>query len=405
MERKRQKISTAVVLLILLVPVLYLLFQLYSVLNRPYVTETAIRYDMSDSLYLDGFLVFDQQEVPGDGMLGYLVENGMRVSGGTQVAEQYTDPSQADARRELRELDEQMELLKKSENTVTNDVSVLLSQRQSSFYDFLDELDRQNYEQAEKEAKDYLLALNRLQITTGQIRNFSSARSELEQQRQSASERLGSPGAVNAPVGGYFVAAPSGDWLEFDNDQFSEMSAETIQSAFEDGNGIRPMEGAGKLVKSYTWRFYGTCPVSEMKRFEGVKTVELSFPGEAEKPLPAVVESVTAEEGAKLAKIVLRCEYVGADVLGLSSASARIDFNSYKGIRVNAKALHIVDGEKGVYVKYGNLARWRKIKAIYQDDEYILVPEGGKVGTENEVRLFDEIIVEGVDLKDGKLLK
>lgn len=405
MERKRQKIATAIVLLILLVPVFYLLFQLYSVLNRPYVTETAIRYDMSDSLFSDGFLVFDQQEVPGDGMLGYLVENGVRVSGGAQIAEQYDDPSQADARRELRELDEQMELLKKSENTVTNDVSVLLNQRQSSFYDFLDQLDRENYEQAEKGANNYLLALNRLQITTGQIRNFSGARNELEQHRQSAKERLGNPGAVTAPVGGYFVAAPSGDWLEIDADQFNAMNAEEINSTFKDGNGIRSMKGAGKLVKSYTWHFYGTCPVGEMKRFEGVKNVELSFPGEAEKPLPAVVEQVTADEDSGLAKIVLRCEYVGADVMGLSSAAARIDFHSYKGIRVNAKALHIVDGEKGVYVKYGNLARWRKIEILYQDDEYILVPEGGKVGTENEVCLFDEVIVEGVDLKDGKLLK
>ena len=41
---------------------------------------------------------------------------------------------------------------------------------------------------------------------------------------------------------------------------------------------------------------------------------------------------------------------------------------------------------------------------LYQDDEYILVPEGGKVGTDNEVRLFDEVIVEGTDLYDGKIL-
>ena len=31
--------------------------------------------------------------------------------------------------------------------------------------------------------------------------------------------------------------------------------------------------------------------------------------------------------------------------------------------------------------------------------------EGGKVGTENEVRLFDEVIVEGSDLGTGKCCK
>ena len=30
--------------------------------------------------------------------------------------------------------------------------------------------------------------------------------------------------------------------------------------------------------------------------------------------------------------------------------------------------------------------------------------EDGKVGTDNELRMFDEVIVEGTDLKDGKIL-
>ena len=71
---------------------------------------------------------------------------------------------------------------------------------------------------------------------------------------------------------------------------------------------------------------------------------------------------------------------------------------------MDADELHIVDGEKGVYVKYGNLARWRKIQIVYQSEEYLLVAEDGKVGTDNELRMFDEVIVEGTDLKDGKIL-
>lgn len=405
MDRKKQGITTAVVLLVLLLPAIYLAFQVYSVLHRPYTTETAIRYDMSDSLFCGGFLAFDQQEVPGDGMLGYLVENGERVSAGTQVAEQYSDPSQADARRQLSELDNQMELLKKSENTAADDVSVLLNQRQSSFYDLLDQLDRQNYADAETKANAYLLALNRLQITTGKIRSFEAARSGVDSQKQEALARLGSPAAITAPVGGYFVSSAAGDWLEYDIDQLNAMNAQAIEDAFQDGDGVRPIEGAGKLVKSYTWHFYGVCSLEESKKFEGVTRVNISFPGVAEKPLPAVVEQVVPDENSDRVKIVLRCERVGADVLSLSNAIAQIDFNSYKGIRVNAKALHIVDGNKGVYVKSGNLARWCKIEILYQNDEYILVPEGGKEGTENEVRLFDEVIVEGTDLRDGKLLK
>lgn len=152
MGKKAQRITTIIVLLVLLPLAAYLGFQIVAVLDRPYVTETAIRYDMSDSLLLEGYVSFDQQEVAGEGMMGYLVENGQRVSAGTQVAEQYTDPSQANARREITELDAQLELLKKSENTTATDVGVLLNERQSSFYDFLDSLDEQDYQATEKTA-------------------------------------------------------------------------------------------------------------------------------------------------------------------------------------------------------------------------------------------------------------
>lgn len=404
MRSSKHKIATLAILLVLTVPVLYLAKQLFTILDRPYQTETAIEYDLSDSLLCEGYLAFDQMEVPGGGLMGYLVENGERVARNGQVAEQYTDESQGRARQRLTELDGQIELLKKSENTAGSDVDLLLGQRQSAFYDLLDQLDSQNYQGVTSQANAYLLAVNRLQITTGAMRDFSAARSLLEEERQAALAQLGSPAPVTAPSGGYFVAAAAGEWLEYDADQLDAMGAAELVDALESGAGVRAMSGAGKLVGSYKWRFYGVCTLQESKKFENVSRVDLSFPGEAEKVLPAKVESVTADEAAGLAKVVLSCEYVGADVLSLARGSAKIDFESYRGVRISAKALHIVDGEKGVYVKYGNLARWRRITVLYQNEEYILVPEGGKVGTENEVRLFDEVIVEGSDLRDGKML-
>ena len=49
-----------------------------------------------------------------------------------------------------------------------------------------------------------------------------------------------------------------------------------------------------------------------------------------------------------------------------------------------------MNGQRGVYVKYGDLQRFRRITILYEDD--------------NELRLYDEVIVEGSNLQDGKLL-
>lgn len=404
MRTSKQKIATILVLAILLVPAVYLGVQVFSIMNRPYTTETAIEYDMSDSLSIDGYLDFSQVAVSGEGNLGYLVENGERVSNGTQIAEIYSDPSQAQARQQLEEINQKIELLDKSQNTSGSDVDVLVKQVQSSFYDLLDDMDTQNYEQLEQAANDYLLSSNKVQIMTGVVKDFSSAMEALQQEKQQAEAQLGSPQTITSPTGGYFVAAASGDFLNYTQDQLDQMSVVDLNNALSSGDGVSPMTGAGKVVTSYTWHFYGVCSAQDSKKFDNVKQVNISFPGKAEKVLPATVKEVTADEDSGLAKVVLECEYVGTDVLELSQATAKVDFTSYEGIRIDARALHIVDGQKGVYVKYGNLARWRKITILYQNEDYILVPKDGKIGTDNEVRMFDEIIVEGNDLKDGKIL-
>ena len=382
----------------------YLAAQIFTVVGRPYRTETAILYDMSDSIESPGYLVFQQTDVPAEGQLGYLVDSGERVAAGTQVAEVYSDPAQALARAALTRLAARQELLDSSENAAGSDLEVLLTQRQSALYDLLDSLDRQDAAGIETSGDAFLLALNRLQITTGTAADFSAARELIAQEQQAQQAALGAPGAVTVPAGGYFVAADGAQELLLSREELDAMPPAELAAALAEGRGAAQVTGAGKLVTSYTWYFYGVCTAEESEKFKDVSSVDISFPGMAEKTLPASVESVTVDEEAGVAKFVLSCEYVNAEVLGLAAAAARVDFASFNGVRVSAQALNIVDGEWGVYVKYGNLARFRRITVLYQDDEYILVPEDGKVGTDNEVRLFDEVIVEGTDLYDGKIL-
>ena len=64
----------------------------------------------------------------------------------------------------------------------------------------------------------------------------------------------------------------------------------------------------------------------------------------------------------------------------------------------------------GVYVKFGNLARFCRIDPVSDehpwvtDGDYIIVEPKGTDGSISEVRLYDQVIVEGQNLYDGKLL-
>ena len=160
----------------------------------------------------------------------------------------------------------------------------------------------------------------------------------------------------------------------------------------------------GRIVTGFSWRFYGVCTLAQADRFDGVTRVQIRVPGKQDEALDATVVEVLPDEESGLAKVTLECNTINANVLHFAQEEAEIVLATYEGIRVNKEALHIVDGERGVYVKYGSLQRFRRIEIEFEDESYLLLPADGAVGEASEVRLYDEIIVEGPNLQDGGLV-
>ena len=79
----------------------------------------------------------------------------------------------------------------------------------------------------------------------------------------------------------------------------------------------------------------------------------------------------------------------------------KIHMNEFTGYEISAKALRTVDGEKGVFIQLANVVRFRKVDIVYSDDTVIL---SGKSSKSGYVALYDEIIIEGTDLYDGKII-
>ena len=382
----------------------YVGLQLYTILHRTYRTETAIAYTMADSISLSGMAVFETVDVPGEGNLGYIVADGERVSAGTVLAERYTDESQGVLRERLDRLDRTLELLSKSQNSTGSDLSMLTTQTRTALYNLLDQIDTASYSGIAQAEEDFLLAQNRLQISTGQADNFESVMATLQQEREEVAGQLGGLQTITAGTNGYFVSSVSANPISMDQETLDAMSTAELRSLLEQGAETSPAGLAGHIITGFSWRFYGVCSLETAARLDGITKVNISVPGKENDPLPATVVEVTEDEETGTAKVVIECRSINANVLRFGIEEAQVDLTTYEGIRIDRSALHIKDGAKGVYVKYGDLQRFRRITILYEDENYILVPRDCALGTENEVRLYDEVIVEGTNLQDGKLL-
>lgn len=417
-----------VLIAFLLLAAIYVVYQAAHILFPQNVYETALPAVISDTVEADGVLLFDESYVAGSGNLGYLAADGERVSAGTAVAEVYSNASQASLRLQLNQLNDQIDLLQKSQNTSALQLDTLLKERSSALYDLLDTLDDSDYEAVDDDANAYLLAQNKLWIATGDSANFTDQVTALTQQAQSVQAQLGNPTQITAPQTGYFVRASSSGRLNAGADDILAQDPAQFK-AYLDSNPTLPLDGcAGKIVSGFTWRYVGVCSAEQGQKLLGQNgkplssSVQIRFPGQTDRSFKATVSEVTIDEEQGLARFVLTCNVINGDVLCLNHAAARISVGESTGLRIPASAVHYLkeDGTEaetqgenyipGVYVKYGNIARFCKIDPVdndhplVTDGDYILVLPKGTDGSVSQVRLYDEIIVSGQNLYDGKLL-
>ena len=349
-------------------------------------------------------VAFDTVDVPGSGNLGYLVKDGERVTNGTVVAECYTDDAQGLQRERLDRLDRTITLLTKSENSTGSDLNVLASQRRQALYNLLDKLDTAQYSGISDAEDNFLLAQNRLQISTGQTAGFTDSVAALQTECDAIKSELDALQTITATTNGYFSSTAASPAIAVDRQTLEDADPAALQQLLQNGFPAASTDRAGQITTGFSWRFYAVCDLDTAARFDNISSVKISVPGKQNTPLAATVEEIVEDKDAGLAKIVLQCQTINAEVLSFGQETVQVDLKTYEGIRIDKEALHIVNGQRGVYVKYGNLQRFLKITTLYENDSYILIPENGKIGTENEVRLYDEIIVEGTNLQDGKLL-
>lgn len=427
-KNRAPRMLALVAAVFLLVAAVYVLYQVWQVLFPPNHYETAVLATVADTVDAQGVLLFDETLVPGSGSLGYLVEDGERVSAGAAVAEMYTDPAQAGLRNQLTQLTEQIQLLQKAQNTASAQLDSLLKERSSALYDLLDALDQTLYQQTSSAEEQYLLAQNKLWVVTGETTGFGEQIAQLTEQSAAVAAQLGAPAQITAPRTGYFIRGSATARLNAGPADILALDAADL-AAYLASEPEVPLDGcAGKLVSGFSWQYCGICPLEQGKKLltaDGKplkRAVELWFPGQMEQGLSATVQQVQLDEAAGLARFVLTCETVNGDVLRLNRADAKVIVGRTTGLRIRSSAVHYLkeDGTEaaekgenyipGVYVKFGNLARFCRIDPV--DDAHPLVTEGeyqlvmpsGTDGSVSQVRLYDEIIVSGQNLYDGKLL-
>jgi hypothetical protein len=266
----------------------------------------------------------------------------------------------------------------------------------------------QNTEELRSIHAQLLSLMNKRQVIVGSIDDFSNKLEQLRNERTNLAGRITPPvGTVNAPRSGYFVDRADGfeTYFSVNDDDIAALTAEEVQAALA---ATPTMSSAcvGKVVAEYDW--YLACSIAGEKaaRLEVGDSLNIRLPFVTAEIIPTKVLAVN-QSANNQSSLILKCSLMSEELSDIRIESVQLLMEEYSGMRLPDKALHFDENNRsGAYVRMGTTVTFRYVDILYHNekDKYSIcaIPNAAD---KTYVQLYDDVIIEGKDLYDGKVVQ
>ncbi len=420
-QKKRERIPTdidieiaspaAKAVLVGLLALVILTFTVYQVYiikgnHNRMKTQTALFQTVSRSVTTQGFIIREEQYVnnPHSGTVVPAVTNGSKVAIDDTVAKIYPTEDAARNASRVEELNRTIDFYRSVANASTgvspNDLELYKQNAVEALMALSDAAESDDLSRFGELTDDLRTAITKKQIAVGNPVDVSDRLAALTAERDSLLSSVTASATVSSDVSGYYVALADGYETLTDFSGITELTADDVDALINSTPARIPVGTVGKLVTKFSW--YLVCNVSakEIYGIESGDSVSVSFLNSSVGAINMYVSAINEGEQEGIVTMILKSNKMSSAIATLRKETVRIAVEKYKGYVVDPKAVRTVEGETGVYVKLGNIVKFRKIDIAYSDDGMILAtcPDGEN----GYLRQYDEIIIEGTDLYDGK---
>lgn len=390
---------------IIMLAAVFAVHQFVSSVYSPVKTETAVFYSASDGLNITGLIIRSETLVTssGGGVMHFVLEDGSRVAKDGVIANIYDSES---ASITLSKID--------SVNTKIEDIEEMLSYNDLEAAD-LDMINAKatqslnslivsgasgNYGNMSELSDELLSALNRRQVAMGETTDFSAQLEQLKAEKSELSASLpAAKGTVKAAMSGYFVSKADGYETVLTCGSPESITPEFMSSvsAAELPDGV-----IGKIVSDYEWYIAAEISINESLKYKEGDSLTIYTSVKSYPRLPVTVKKINISENSSSAVVVFSCNEMNSELATMRSGPMTVVTKEYDGLRVPSSALRVVDSKRGVYVLTGMQVKFVEVNVLYNDDSYMICEK--QTSDESVLRLYDEVIVKGKNLYDGKIV-
>lgn len=398
---------TAIKVIIALVAAVFLIHQAYSSFYKPITTMSAEYYEAVDGLTVTATVIRNEKLVTCDaeGALHFSVADGERAPKGGIIAQVYDNASASITVSRIAQLERQIsdiEQMQSYNDVQAADLDLINDKVDDAINGFVQSCSADNFSDAAQASAELVTAINRRQLITGEQADFSSQLSSLKAELESAKASLPAAKAnVTAAVSGYFVSSTDGFEQVLACDALDSITPEYL-------DGLKssdvPSNTIGKIVSDYEWYIAARVTIDQSLKYKEGDALTVKTGIKSAPTLSVNVKQVNMSSGGNDAVVLFSCSEMNSALATLRQGTMTVVSNTYDGLRIEKKALRVVDGKTGVYVLSGMALKFVPVEVVYSpsDNEYIICKQ--EKSNENVLRLYDEVVVKGKKLYDGKIV-
>lgn len=385
--------------------VLFVVIQFYKVTHIELKTQTATVSTVYDKASSEALFIRDESvvEKAATGVTVPCFEDGDKINVKGNVAMQFSSSKAAANYSKYTDLTNQIKYYQTLEAQTVGqsaNLETINEDIEQKVINYADGLCRNKIGDTAQELDSVLV---RRQLIIGEDVDLLSIIENLRDKRNSYSSFSKPDKYIKTDESGVFSNYTDGYENIIDFDKAEETSVKEFKSALSAVDKSKDVaDNVGKLVTSYTWYVQTLVSTDTVKNLENGDYVNIVLKDDSSKEFKAeIVSGADVSLGQKETLLVLKLNEMDADIAKLRKAEIEIRRNKYEGIKIPSEALHVVDGKKGVYVLIASQIKFREVNIIYSDDDYVLA-EYDESNTDS-IHLYDKIITQGKDLKDGKV--
>lgn len=392
-------------IILCIIAIVFIVHQVYSSTYKPITTVSAEYYTAVEGFQINTIIIREESVITSDkkGVLHFTVDDGERVAKNGTIANIYSNAQTSVTVNRIEQLKERIadiEEMQSYNDVEATDIKLINNKVNNSLNTLIRGIASGDFSSVESDSAELLTNISRRQMITGEQTDFSARLDSLKSELESLNASLPQPiGNIKTDKSGYFVSAVDGYETVLSCDDIDSLTPERIDSLKSE---TIPQKAVGKIVSGYTWYIAAKVNISDSLKYKVDDKLTLKTTLKSTPEINVKVEKINTSKEDNTAVIIFSCQQMNSELASIRQGSMTIINSTHSGLKLPAKALRFKDNKPGVFVRSGMTIKFVSVNVIYKTDEYIICEQ--QVSNDSVLRLYDDVVVKGKSLYDGKII-